>query len=243
MNDIITVVRKELKEAPYGVGQGDRRNGIIVFVTLLLLLGVIHPINVRGALFKGLALIILAAFGAFFTVSAAIDAYAGERERRTLDTLLTTRLGHVSIALGKIVSCALAGWCASTTFLISATVTVAIAERSLSVIPLARVAFAVLFALLVNTLISAAGIIASALSQTTRQAIQTFAFVMIIISVPAIAARMNAPFKMRILATLAGPPSQLALLSVVLLVALDALSIGAALLICRRRMLLRDNSA
>ena len=47
--------------------------------SLLLLLGVIQPLNVRGALFKGLALIILAAFGAFFTVSAAIDAYAGEQ--------------------------------------------------------------------------------------------------------------------------------------------------------------------
>jgi ABC-2 type transport system permease protein len=244
VNDIITVIRKELKEAPYGVGQGDRRNGIVVAVVFFLLFGVIHPMNVRGALFEGLSLILLAVSGAFFTASGAPDAYAGERERRTLETLLTTRLGDVSIALGKIAACALVGWGASIALVASATVTVAVTERSWSVIPLARVAFVVVLALLVNILVAAAGIIASALSQTTRQALQVFTVVlMIIISGPVIAMRLNAPFKKRILATLASSSSQLAPLSVAMLVAFDVLLIGVALLICRRRSLLPDNPA
>jgi ABC-2 type transport system permease protein len=242
VNDIITVMRKELKEAPYGIGQGDRRGGIVVLVAFLLLFGVIHPMNARGALFDGLSFILLAASGAFFTASGAPDAYAGERERRTLETLLTTRLDVVSIALGKIAACALVGWGASTALVISASITVAVAERSWSAIPLARLGFGIILALFINILVAATGVIASALSQTTRQALQLFTVVMmVIISGPAIVARMNPGFRKRILATLASTSSQQALLSVVMLLALDLCLIGAALLICRRRALLTDN--
>jgi ABC-2 type transport system permease protein len=103
MNAIYTVLRKELLEI-----FGDRhslRGSLLQAGLLLLLVGVIVPAldeSIWSA--PGAAVLLFQLFPAVIASMIAADAFAGERERGTLETLLATPLPESAIFIGKTLS-------------------------------------------------------------------------------------------------------------------------------------------
>lgn len=104
MNDIVTIVGKELKE--FWKARGGLRSRLISFLPILLVWGVYLPLQQRdmwmaapeglGVWFMVLPLILAG--------GTAADSFAGERERHTLETLLATRLSDRDIFVGKVLA-------------------------------------------------------------------------------------------------------------------------------------------
>jgi ABC-2 type transport system permease protein len=98
---VVALVTKELLEItgdPYA-----RRGGLIQAGVFTVVLGVLMPLSSASAWHAASPAAI--AFYAFFpgiaAATIAADAFAGERERRTLETLLATPLGETTILFGK----------------------------------------------------------------------------------------------------------------------------------------------
>jgi ABC-2 type transport system permease protein len=101
MSDIFTVLQKELREL---VGERvSRRGGFIQSLVVIVMLGIVFPAG-QGVLWLAgspLAIIYFTSLPAILAVTVAADAFAGERERKTLETLLATPLSERSILVGK----------------------------------------------------------------------------------------------------------------------------------------------
>lgn len=111
IGDVWTVMRKEWTEF---LNQGSSRFGVYAgAVFMVAFLGVGVPLFTgRGWLGGGSGG--GSAYGVFFPVFVVTpivaDAFAGERERRTLETLLASRLSDRAILLGKVGAAVAAGW-------------------------------------------------------------------------------------------------------------------------------------
>ena len=105
MRDSLTVLRKELREI-----LGDRHSlyGLLVQGGIVFLLtGIVVP-AASGPSWDdvGQITMLYCGFPAAVAAMVAADAFAGERERRTLETLLATPLDPASIFAGKVASAA-----------------------------------------------------------------------------------------------------------------------------------------
>jgi ABC-2 type transport system permease protein len=108
LNDLITVLRKELLEIlmPDGRFQGGARNVAV----LVAIAGVLFPLQAGAGWLSSWASVYSACFPAILLVNYGADAFAGERERHTLETLLATRLPDGAILFGKVAAIAVYGW-------------------------------------------------------------------------------------------------------------------------------------
>lgn len=108
LTDICTVARKELVEIvlPDGGLRGSARNVLI----LLGVAGIWFPLQAGPRWFASWTTVGVACFPLMLVLNHAMDAFAGERERHTLETLLATRLDGRSILLGKTLAIVLYGW-------------------------------------------------------------------------------------------------------------------------------------
>ena len=108
MSDLLTVARKELREILVG---GGRRAGLIRELMFVFLFGVFFPLSQGDAWRSGA---VPTAFVFMIPLLLAgpyvADTFAGERERKTLETLLATRLPDHSIYLGKILAVCTYAW-------------------------------------------------------------------------------------------------------------------------------------
>ena len=108
-DDIWVVANKEWREWLAARGRlGQRLGGIAIFLAVCGL-SALAILRVEGfsravAIVIGLWLPLLLATG------YAADSFAGERERRTLEMLLATRLPGKAIFLGKVAAAAAYGW-------------------------------------------------------------------------------------------------------------------------------------
>src|SRR5688500_2470033 len=106
--DILTVAWKEWLEFRDQLLR-LKRGGLSALIVVLLL-GIITPLQM-GPLWNKSALMLaywpLLSSGMVSTLIA--DAFAGERERHTLETLLASRLSDTSILLGKVLAAILYG--------------------------------------------------------------------------------------------------------------------------------------
>ena len=101
MTDILTIFRKELMETT-----GDRQSvrGVLLQAGIITLLtGIVVP-WLNPSIWKNVStlLMLYAIFPSTLAATIAADAFAGERERRTLESLLATPLGDRAIYLGKV---------------------------------------------------------------------------------------------------------------------------------------------
>ncbi len=99
MTDMYTVLRKELLEA-----FGNRhafRGPLIQSAAVLALTGLLVPAMDASIWNPGAMTIFYVVFPATLGVSFTAEGFAGERERRTLETLLATPLSAGAILLGK----------------------------------------------------------------------------------------------------------------------------------------------
>ena len=104
MNDILTIVTKELKE--FWKARGSLRARVLSFLPLLIIFGIYFPLQQRemwmeapfvpGFYFMWLPFVLAG--------GTTADSFAGERERHTLETLLATRLSDRDIFLGKVLA-------------------------------------------------------------------------------------------------------------------------------------------
>ena len=110
MTDILTVARKELREI---VGGGSGRKGLFRELFFVFLFGVFFPLSQSAAWRSGAVPTVFVFMIPLFLAGPYIaDTFAGERERKTLETLLATRLPDSSIYLGKILAVCGYAWAA-----------------------------------------------------------------------------------------------------------------------------------
>ena len=108
MTDILTVARKELREI---VGGGSGRKSLFRELFFVFLFGVFFPLSQSDAWRSGAVPTVFVFMIPLFLAGPYVaDTFAGERERKTLETLLATRLPDSSIYLGKILAVCTYAW-------------------------------------------------------------------------------------------------------------------------------------
>jgi ABC-2 type transport system permease protein len=179
-DDILTVIWKERKGL-FRV-RGRRAQALLAMVSPVLL-AIYFPLQ-EGAAWEESPLSMLLAFVTpLILVGISIpDSFAGERERRTLPTLLASRLSDRSILFGKIVTSVVFGWGVTLMLLAVSLVTVNVAHWDGHVLffkPSILLA-ALAFSFLIAVLTAAAGVLFSLRAATAQEAQQTLMGVLLI---------------------------------------------------------------
>jgi ABC-2 type transport system permease protein len=170
IQDIWTVAWKELKL----ISQGGSR-GKIWMLAFPAIFGIAMPIQAGRAWLDTPAGVAFWAFIPLILVGAWVaDAFAGERERHTLETLLASRLSDRAILLGKIGSVVAFAWVTSlVVFLIGmVTANAAFWSGNIQFYPFHVTLTGVGLSLLSSTLAANAGVLISLRAATVRQAQQ-----------------------------------------------------------------------
>lgn len=126
-----------------------------------------------------------------FLISALVaDSFAGERERHTLETLLTTRLSDGAILLGKLTAAVLYGYGMMLSVMAVSLITLNSAFGTWSrplMYPLPVFLGVIVFGFLISLLIGAVGVTVSLKAKTVRQAGQALSLgILGLVSVPAL---------------------------------------------------------
>jgi ABC-2 type transport system permease protein len=178
--DIITVTRKEWLEFRDQLLR--LRRGGLSAVIVLLMLGIVTPLQM-GPLWLQSPLMLaywpLLSSGMVSTLIA--DAFAGERERHTLETLLATRLSDTSILLGKLFAAILYGLLFTTANILVGVVTLSIAHKGIQAPPAAHTGYMLLLVTLACSTLAGIGVFISLKAATVRQAQQTLGIIMMVL--------------------------------------------------------------
>jgi ABC-2 type transport system permease protein len=102
VNDLWTVMTKEWRE--YFAPGGSRRGGVVSMLIFFGLFGVFLPLELGRNFVDSFFAVFYYGISVPLSMVMGIiaDAFAGERERHTLETLLASRLSDRSILLGKL---------------------------------------------------------------------------------------------------------------------------------------------
>lgn len=123
MNETLTVVWKECVEL---FGNRHSRRGMLIQVgAVLFVMGVLLPLS-NPTVLEGVNSIAMLnfVFPSLLSATVAADAFAGERERKTMETLLATPLSDRALFLGKTLTAVCYALAVCTLALILAVVTV-----------------------------------------------------------------------------------------------------------------------
>ena len=188
IGDIATVMWKEWRELlPVGAAARGRNRAWSLLVVLLVF-GIFLPLQSgREWVESPLTLLYWGWVPLFMVTSVIADAFAGERERHTLETLLATRLPDTAILLGKLLTAVLYGWGLAAASLLLGLITVNLTSWSgtfLFYSPLVLVGGTVL-GLLTAGLAAGVGVLVSLRASSVRQAAQTMSIaIMLLLFVP-----------------------------------------------------------
>ena len=184
LTDIVTIVWKEWKEI-----FAQHRSIDISLAIRIIALGAasVLPVLEAGTDWLKAPLVIIAAIWIpLLTVSDIVaDAFAGERERHTLQTLLASRLSDISILLGKVISIGIYGWVNVILMLIFGFIAANIVDWGQGI---SFYSFSILFGSLLNGLLislatALAGVIISLRAPTVKNAQQNLgsAFLLVVL--------------------------------------------------------------
>jgi ABC-2 type transport system permease protein len=182
MRDIVTVALKEWLEFRDQLLR-LRRGGLSALIVLLML-GFVTPLQM-GPLWMSSPLMLaywpLLSSGMVSTLIA--DAFAGERERHTLETLLSTRLSDTSILLGKVLAAVLYGLVFTLANVTVGAITLSIRHWGDGVLVLEATHFGYLLLLvtLACSTLAGIGVFISLKAATVRQAQQTLGIIMMVL--------------------------------------------------------------
>ncbi len=189
MGDAATIAWKEWKEL-FAEG-GGRRGGWYRIAVFLLLVGVLMPLQMGTEWVTSPVVLGMAAWMPFIMISAVIaDAFAGERERHTLETLLASRLSDQAILMGKVIAAVGYGWGVMLVAVTLALVVVNLRARGGGPLlyPPWMLEGILGLGLLTSLLAAGAGVLVSLRAATVRQAQQTLSIAsMLLIFVPTFA--------------------------------------------------------
>jgi ABC-2 type transport system permease protein len=180
IQDTWTVMRKELQEllmASQGAGSLLR---LLIWVGIL---GVFLPLQAGVGWLSTPATLFTWTWFPLFVVSSVIaGAFAGERERHTLETLLATRLPDRAILFGKIGAGVAYGWGLTLVSILLSGLVVKIAfNPTRGFFPLLILVCGITLSLLGALLASGLGVLISLRAPTARQAQQTLSFAMMLL--------------------------------------------------------------
>ncbi len=174
MRDVWTVLWKELKELTNADGVWVALTTMVVF---LLFVGVVIPWLLGISWLHAPWAVLMWAWIPFFVVTTVTaDSVAGERERRTLETLLATRLPDSAIVIGKVLA-AVAGVSAVTIVCLPlglTTLNLAVPGGP-HLPPISQVIALVAVVISASTFGAALGVLVSIRADSVRQAQQTLA--------------------------------------------------------------------
>jgi len=182
VQDLGAVIRKELKE--YFASGGGRSRYLSLFI--LALFGVVIPLITGSHGADGWAASATPFFMYAFLqptitiLSLGPDAFAGERERHTLETLLASRLPDHAIFFGKLIAVTTYGWIQGLLSALLALLTINVVYRgALKLYPAHIAVGIVIVGLLMSLVAAAATSLVSLRASTVRQAQQMVSFGMI----------------------------------------------------------------
>jgi ABC-2 type transport system permease protein len=173
LTDIVTIIRKEWKEI--FLQRGGWRGGLLNQLVLLGILGVFFPLQMGpNWLTSPISAISWIWMPIIMSMNMVTDAFAGERERHTLETLLASRLSDRAILFGKILASVLYGFAVAALAMLLGAITVNLAHPrgQLQFYSLAYFVAGNVILLEANTLMAALGSLVSLKAQTARQAYQ-----------------------------------------------------------------------
>ncbi len=177
--DIRTMIWKELKEI-YSIVMGTKGAKVGIGITFLIF-AVFFPINFGADLGSDNPFIMFFAIWLpLVWVSTIIaDSFAGERERKTLETLLASRLSDQAILFGKIGAALLYGWCMMVTLYLTSLLVCNLTNlEEAPIFPsLSFFAGTLIMGLLGSLLASAMGVLFSLRATTVKQAQQSMSLV------------------------------------------------------------------
>jgi ABC-2 type transport system permease protein len=186
IRDTLTVMWKEWRDMPFL--RGGVKGGLVGQLIFIGVLGVFLPAQTGKEFVNSGMALFLAVWGPFvMTISLSADSFAGERERRTLETLLASRLSDRAILFGKIATIVGYAWGMTLVILLLglATANIGYGHGKLLMYPLSVGLGGPLLGLFVSVLLCGLGVIASLKAATVRQAAQTMSLLfMAVIIIP-----------------------------------------------------------
>jgi ABC-2 type transport system permease protein len=177
IRDLQTVIWKELYKF------NNTRTTKMQTMIMLGLLGIYMPLITGLDWLLSPAFLIWMWLPMFTTIGFTTDAFAGERERHTLETLLATRLPDEAILLGKILASVLYSWGISVVSLLIAAAALNIAHPGNGLMFYDGLTFVLSLVglLLMFFLFSCLGVLVSLKAHTVRQAYQRLSIAMLMI--------------------------------------------------------------
>jgi len=242
--DAVTVAWKDLKEI-FSQGGGGWRGNLRLFI-FLGVFGIYLPAMTGPDWVKTPLTLAYWAWVPFFLVTGLVaDAFAGERERHTLETLLASRLSDVAILLGKVGAAVAYGWGLTLATLVMGVVTLNVANWGQGLIMYPAIIFiaAVVLSLLTALLSAGVGVLVSLRAATVRQAAQTMSVAtLLLLFVPMLTLRLlPQDIQLRLLQSVSGVGmTTVVIVAVLVLAALDGGFLLVALARFKRSRLILD---
>lgn len=180
--DILTVAWKEWQELRDQLLR-IRRGGLSALIVVIML-GIFMPLQL-GSLWVESSLMLmywpLLSSGMVSTLIA--DAFAGERERHTLESLLATRLPDAAILIGKVIAAVLYGLLFTMANVLVGYVVLLIRywNEGWLGFPFSQLVLIVALVTLACATIAGAGVFVSLKAATVRQAQQTLGVIMLVL--------------------------------------------------------------
>lgn len=183
ISDIWTVIWKEWRELL--LQRGSLRTTLLSLVPLLLVFGIFLPSQIGRVWVESPITIMFWGWLPTLQVMALIaDAFAGERERHTLETLLASPLSEFAILLGKVITVVSYGWLMTLLVVLTGLFGVSLNDGNGKILfyPASILFSGMIFGFLTATSAASIGVIISLRSPTVRQAAQKLAFVSLAIT-------------------------------------------------------------
>lgn len=244
INDIWTVIWKEWKELL--TLQTGLRGGKYGFILLIVVLGVLMPWHQGRLWIEAPAFLLIWTWYPLFLVAAVTaDAFAGERERHTLETLLASRLSDRVILFGKTLAIVSYGWSIALVCWLVGLLTVNLTSHSqeLLLYPLGTVLGFLSLTFLSAGLGAAAGILVSLKAPTVRQAQQSLTLTIMALFLAPVFGLQLLPVRWSnwlYEIVLKWNPTEVIQVGIVLLALIDLALISAAMARFRRSRLMTD---
>ena len=245
IGDIWTMVWKEWREI--FLQRGTFRVGVFSAIVIpLALLGIFIPWQEgRRWAQSTIAPVLWVWLPVFLVATMICESFAGERERKTLETLLASRLADRTILFGKIAAAIGYGWglAMSSMLLGLVTVNVVHGQGRLILLPAQSIFVVSTISLLASALAASAGVLISLRAATVRQAQQTLSLSLMGLMFGCIFGLQALPpaWKAWLLRTFAGANLiTTALVGGAALLTLDLLLISAAMARFQRARLILD---